>query len=176
MIQRRRRSCLIATTTFLAARFVRGYNSFPPGAYSRASASARRASSSAVSSPLLLLPTSPPFPVRQRSFGTRLKVERTPMIGPTPQPAAPPVDSDGNQLSKPTKRKVAIVVGYVGSGFHGWQQSTDNSMRTVEGVLETALWKAGAIADSNYGDLNKIGWGRCAEPHQRFPLLVNLGL
>ena len=36
MIQRRRRSCLIATTTFLAARFARGHNSFPPGAYSRA--------------------------------------------------------------------------------------------------------------------------------------------
>ncbi|CAN0547534.1 unnamed protein product [Ectocarpus sp. 8 AP-2014] len=86
------------------------------------------------------------------------------MIGPELPPAPPPptlYDADGNELSKPTKRKVAIVVGYVGTAFHGWQQSTDaQNVRTVEGELETALWKAGAIADSNYGDLNKIGWGR----------------
>lgn len=69
-------------------------------------------------------------------------------------------DTDGKELSKPTKRKVAIVVGYVGTEFHGWQQCTNREVRTVEGVLETALWKAGAIADTNYGDLNKIGWGR----------------
>ncbi|CAN0133236.1 unnamed protein product [Scytosiphon promiscuus] len=89
---------------------------------------------------------------------------RGPMIGPELPPAPPPppiFDADGNELSKPTKRKVAIVVGYVGTAFHGWQQSTDaQNVRTVEGELETALWKAGAIADSNYGDLNKIGWGR----------------
>eukprot|EP00903_Cladosiphon_okamuranus_P007831 g7577.t1 len=86
------------------------------------------------------------------------------MIGPELPPAPPPApiyDADGNELSKPTKRKVAIVVGYVGTKFHGWQQSSDaQNVRTVEGELETALWKAGAIADSNYGDLNKIGWGR----------------
>lgn len=85
------------------------------------------------------------------------------MEGPAPkpaEPAAPLFDADGNELSKATKRKVAIVVGYVGTKFHGWQQSTDKDVRTVEGELETALWKAGAIADSNYGDLTKIGWGR----------------
>lgn len=84
------------------------------------------------------------------------------MVGPFPRPVEvkPMIDADGNELSKPTKRKVAIVVGYVGTAFHGWQESTDRSVRTVEGVLETALWEAGAIAESNYGDLNKIGWGR----------------
>lgn len=85
------------------------------------------------------------------------------MVGPAPPPAppaAPIFDKDGKELAKATKRKVAIVVGYVGTKFHGWQQSTDMDVRTVEGVLETALWKSGAIADSNYGDLRKIGWGR----------------
>ncbi|CAM9441810.1 unnamed protein product [Ectocarpus sp. 12 AP-2014] len=95
---------------------------------------------------------------------TGVRKPRAPMIGPELPPAPPPptlYDADGNELSKPTKRKVAIVVGYVGTAFHGWQQSTDaQNVRTVEGELETALWKAGAIADSNYGDLNKIGWGR----------------
>lgn len=98
-----------------------------------------------------------------RNLSTSLAGARAPMVGPAPPPAppaAPMFDADGNELSKPTKRKVAVVVGYVGTAFHGWQQSTDREVRTVEGELETALWKAGAIADSNYGDLNKIGWGR----------------
>lgn len=85
------------------------------------------------------------------------------MVGPAPPPAppaAPIFDKDGKELSKRTKRKVAVVVGYVGTDFHGWQLSTDRGVRTVEGDLETALWKSGAIVDSNYGDLNKIGWGR----------------
>ncbi|CAN0396222.1 unnamed protein product [Pylaiella littoralis] len=105
--------------------------------------------------------------ISRRSITFQLKGERrsrAPMIGPELPPAPPPApiyDADGKELSKPTKRKVAIVVGYVGTKFHGWQQSSDaQNVRTVEGELETALWKAGAIADSNYGDLNKIGWGR----------------
>lgn len=105
-------------------------------------------------------------PLRQLSTlerpSTSVSGVRVPMAGPAAPPMAPLFDANGNELSKPTKRKVAIVVGYVGTAFHGWQQSTDKEVRTVEGELETALWKAGAIADSNYGDLNKIGWGRWA--------------
>ncbi|CAM9572639.1 unnamed protein product, partial [Choristocarpus tenellus] len=61
---------------------------------------------------------------------------------------------------KATKRKVALVVGYVGTNFHGFQVCSDGVTRTVEGELEEALWKAGTVVDSNHGDLNKIGWGR----------------
>lgn len=98
------------------------------------------------------------------SFATSILATRTPMVGPMPRPEASKVvlDADGNQLSKPVKRKVAVVVGYVGTAFHGWQESTDKDVRTVERELEESLWKAGTIADSNHGDLSKIGWGRCA--------------
>lgn len=30
----------------------------------------------------------------------------------------------------------------------------------IEGELETAVFKAGGIRDSNYGNLHKIGWDR----------------
>lgn len=30
----------------------------------------------------------------------------------------------------------------------------------IEGELETAIFKAGGILDSNYGDLQKVGWAR----------------
>lgn len=30
----------------------------------------------------------------------------------------------------------------------------------IEGELENAIYKAGGIKDSNFGDLNKIGWAR----------------
>jgi len=30
----------------------------------------------------------------------------------------------------------------------------------IEGELEVAIYKAGGIRDSNYGDLHKIGWAR----------------
>lgn len=30
----------------------------------------------------------------------------------------------------------------------------------IEGELEVAIYKAGGIRDSNFGDLHKIGWAR----------------
>ncbi|CAM9997297.1 unnamed protein product, partial [Laminaria digitata] len=152
-----RRPCrLIATTTLLAVRCCRGYLTPPlPSSCMLVTLSRRR--------PLTTAFQHLSLPRQHRSLSTSLAGARAPMVGPALPPAPPPApvfDADGNELSKPTKRKVAIVVGYVGTAFHGWQQSTDKEVRTVEGELETALWKAGAIADSNYGDLTKIGWGR----------------
>ncbi|THF96749.1 hypothetical protein TEA_029817 [Camellia sinensis var. sinensis] len=47
------------------------------------------------------------------------------------------------------KKKVVMRVGYVGTDY-----------RAIEEELENALFKAGGIRDSNFGDLNKIGWAR----------------
>ncbi|KAK1272266.1 putative tRNA pseudouridine synthase [Acorus gramineus] len=47
------------------------------------------------------------------------------------------------------KKKVVMRVGYVGTDY-----------RAIEGELESAIFKAGGIRDSNYGDLHKIGWAR----------------
>ncbi|CAB1118310.1 unnamed protein product [Ectocarpus sp. CCAP 1310/34] len=155
----------IAIKTLLVGRcFVRGYAYVAPSCMlSRFSQQRHRQLQSAGLS-ILPLNRCSSGSKRGGTSLTGVRKPRAPMIGPELPPAPPPptlYDADGNELSKPTKRKVAIVVGYVGTAFHGWQQSTDaQNVRTVEGELETALWKAGAIADSNYGDLNKIGWGR----------------
>ncbi|KAM7259161.1 hypothetical protein ACFE04_014902 [Oxalis oulophora] len=59
------------------------------------------------------------------------------------------------------KKKVVMRVGYVGSDYRGLQlQRDDPTLRTIEGELETALYKAGGIRESNYGNLNKISWAR----------------
>ncbi|KAF5751314.1 Pseudouridine synthase family protein [Tripterygium wilfordii] len=59
------------------------------------------------------------------------------------------------------KKKVVMRVGYVGSDYRGLQmQRHEHSLSTIEGVLENAIYKAGGIRDSNYGNLHKIGWAR----------------
>ncbi|KAF5198937.1 tRNA pseudouridine synthase [Thalictrum thalictroides] len=52
-------------------------------------------------------------------------------------------------------------VGYVGTNYRGLQiQRDEHSFTTVEAELENAIFRAGGIRDSNYGDLHKIGWAR----------------
>nr|KYP72955.1 Putative tRNA pseudouridine synthase [Cajanus cajan] len=52
-------------------------------------------------------------------------------------------------------------VGYVGTDFRGLQMQRDeHRLSTVEKELETAIFKAGGMRDSNFGDLNKVKWGR----------------
>ncbi|KAL7173054.1 hypothetical protein ACSBR2_032513 [Camellia fascicularis] len=59
------------------------------------------------------------------------------------------------------KKKVVMRVGYVGTDYRGLQMQRDeHSLSTIEEELENALFKAGGIRDSNFGDLNKIGWAR----------------
>ncbi|KAL0434797.1 UNVERIFIED_CONTAM: putative tRNA pseudouridine synthase [Sesamum radiatum] len=59
------------------------------------------------------------------------------------------------------KKKVVMRVGYVGSDYRGLQiQRDEHALSTIEGELEKAIFKAGGIRDSNFGDLHKIGWAR----------------
>ncbi|KAL6203525.1 hypothetical protein ACLB2K_027225 [Fragaria x ananassa] len=59
------------------------------------------------------------------------------------------------------KRKVVLRVGYVGTDYRGLQiQRDDPSISTIEKELETAIFKAGGIRESNFGNLNKISWAR----------------
>ncbi|PIN09232.1 Pseudouridylate synthase [Handroanthus impetiginosus] len=59
------------------------------------------------------------------------------------------------------KKKVIMRVGYVGSDYRGLQiQRDEPALSTIEGELEKAIFKAGGIRDSNFGDLHKIGWAR----------------
>ncbi|KAK7385606.1 hypothetical protein VNO78_31334 [Psophocarpus tetragonolobus] len=59
------------------------------------------------------------------------------------------------------KKKVVMRVGYVGTDFRGLQMQRDeHRLSTIEKELETAIFKAGGMRDSNFGDLNKVKWGR----------------
>ncbi|XP_030963687.1 putative tRNA pseudouridine synthase [Quercus lobata] len=59
------------------------------------------------------------------------------------------------------KKKVVLRIGYVGTDYRGLQkQIEEHALSTIENELETAIFKAGGIRDSNFGNLNKIAWGR----------------
>lgn len=54
-----------------------------------------------------------------------------------------------------------LRVGYVGTEYRGLQKQRELSVdSTIESVLESAIFKAGGILESNYGKLQKVGWDR----------------
>lgn len=54
------------------------------------------------------------------------------------------------------KRKVALVIAYEGSRYHGFQRNA--GVTTVSDEIERALHNANAISDENVGSLDKIKW------------------
>ncbi|KAJ8111222.1 hypothetical protein OPT61_g6129 [Boeremia exigua] len=58
------------------------------------------------------------------------------------------------------KRKVAVMVGYSGTGYKGMQ--IDNKQKTIEGDLFKAFVAAGAISKANADDPKKSALVRCA--------------
>ena len=60
--------------------------------------------------------------------------------------------------SKFHKLRVSLFFGYNGKAYHGLQKA--NGVPTVEEALEKAIYDAKFIAETNYGDLKKIGWSR----------------
>ncbi|KAL8940280.1 MAG: hypothetical protein Q9216_002892 [Gyalolechia sp. 2 TL-2023] len=66
------------------------------------------------------------------------------------------IDAEGR---KP-KKKVAVMMGYSGSGYKGMQ--INNEEKTIEGDLFKALVAAGAISKANADDPKKSSLVRCA--------------
>ncbi|KAF9599479.1 hypothetical protein IFM89_038573 [Coptis chinensis] len=94
----------------------------------------------------------------------------------------------GDKWESFRKKKVVMRVGYVGTNYRGFFfffflytliksnftyfdiimfglaglqiQRDETSFTTVEAELEKAIFKAGGIRESNYGNLHKIGWAR----------------
>lgn len=60
--------------------------------------------------------------------------------------------------TKLVKRKVALVAAYLGTGYHGVQ--LNENVNTIEDDLRQAIFKAGAMRESNFVDLRKIDWSR----------------
>ena len=70
------------------------------------------------------------------------------------------------------KRKVALFVGYDGTHYRGLQMQPSQTgvvsgARTVEDVLEDAIFKSGGILESNRGNLTKIKWSRSSRTDKR---------
>ena len=61
---------------------------------------------------------------------------------------------------KMSKRKMAIVLGYVGSKYSGLQMDPTSGTDTIESRLAEALYQSGCILDSNRNQLSKLGWSR----------------
>ncbi|KAJ5155270.1 hypothetical protein N7492_008073 [Penicillium capsulatum] len=64
-----------------------------------------------------------------------------------------------NESRRP-KKKVAVLIGYSGSGYHGMQLNSDK--KTIEGDLFSAFVAAGAISKANAADPKKSSFVRCA--------------
>ena len=62
--------------------------------------------------------------------------------------------------SSKKKKKIALFFGYNGDGYQGMQRNP--GAKTIEDDLESAIVKAGGIAESNSGDFNKVHWNRAA--------------
>lgn len=74
---------------------------------------------------------------------------------------------------KMPKRKVIMIVGYNGYDFCGSQKQSDDNVRTVESVLEKALFDAEMIDYRNFGDLKKIRWTRATRTDKRVHAMQN---
>lgn len=61
---------------------------------------------------------------------------------------------------KRPKRKVAVLIGYAGTGYKGMQ--LDYTQKTIEGDLFAAFVAAGAISKANADDPKKSSFVRCA--------------
>ncbi|KAJ0415598.1 pseudouridine synthase [Aspergillus carlsbadensis] len=64
-----------------------------------------------------------------------------------------------NEERRP-KKKVAVLIGYSGTGYKGMQLSTTE--KTIEGDLFSAFVAAGAISKANAADPKKSSFVRCA--------------
>lgn len=58
------------------------------------------------------------------------------------------------------KKKVAVYIGYAGTGYHGMQ--INHGEKTIEGDLFAAFVAAGAISKANADDPRKSSFMRCA--------------
>ena len=75
--------------------------------------------------------------------------------------------SETRQPSEKLKRKVALVVSYVGTNYYGLQMDKNSSLPTVESTLESALSSSDYIRESNRRDLSKIDWSRSSRTDKK---------
>jgi tRNA pseudouridine38-40 synthase len=83
-------------------------------------------------------------------------------------------ENDEESLSnenKAPKRKVALIIGYDGSGYSGLQ--TNPSVTTIEDTLLQAIVKAGGISEMN-AEFKKVAWSRSSRTDKGVHAVVNV--
>ena len=97
---------------------------------------------------------------RKRNDDSRaIKRQRTEVVGEEKTDGLFSKDEIEAEVRKP-KRKVAVMIGYAGSGYKGMQINGEE--KTIEGDLFKAFVAAGAISRANADDPKKSSLVRCA--------------
>jgi tRNA pseudouridine38-40 synthase len=71
-----------------------------------------------------------------------------------------PEREETNITAATKKRKVALLVGFLGTKYGGFQVNMEQ--RTIQATLELALYRAGLIHGSNFGRPHKYTWSTSA--------------
>ncbi|KAG0168110.1 tRNA pseudouridine synthase 1 [Apophysomyces sp. BC1021] len=67
---------------------------------------------------------------------------------------------EGPKAPRLQKKKVALMIGFNGTGYQGMQ--INPNVKTIESELFTAMCEAGAISKDNSDDTKKVQWMRAA--------------
>lgn len=59
-----------------------------------------------------------------------------------------------------SKRKVAMLIGFLGTNYGGFQSNPQQ--KTLQAILELAMFRCGWISDSNFGWPHKYSWSNAA--------------
>ncbi|KZT59508.1 pseudouridine synthase [Calocera cornea HHB12733] len=93
---------------------------------------------------------------QQLSFAAKRKKDKW---GPR-EPRERPEGEEGESKTRLPKKKVALLIGFCGTGCHGMQYNPPH--RTIEGILFEALIKTGCVSADNADDPTKVSIARAA--------------
>ena len=71
-------------------------------------------------------------------------------------------------------RTYALIIGYIGSDFHGIQKQSNTSLRTVESVLEQGLIEGGCLDLTIASSRKHLNWSRAARTDKGVHAVVNV--
>ena len=92
--------------------------------------------------------------------GTDAEETERPLKRPKAATDLPDIGEIAKSAGRFSKKKVAVMFGFLGANYQGFQRNP--GAKTLEDAIERALYAAGGIMPSNYGDLKKIAWTRSA--------------
>mmetsp|Transcript_31658 Transcript_31658/g.38779 ORF Transcript_31658/g.38779 Transcript_31658/m.38779 type:complete len:568 (+) Transcript_31658:368-2071(+) len=94
---------------------------------------------------------------KPQHLGSYATPEMQRLFSITVPPPPPPPSADA---PKPPKRKIALLLGFVGTNYVGMQINI--SQRTIQAEIELALYKGGFLSSDNFGFPHKYAWSSSA--------------